>query len=257
MADEITAGQALIELRATSDKLTADMAAVSKLITGELAKVEKEAANVGMAGLAKQIEDVAKATQAAQSQIQNLRFGAIADEVGQLTSALKGAESGVQVTEDLARAESLLEERFAMVRAEIERQASAQRGLIDEETLLERTTLQLEAAQRQHDQALATVRGRAIQAAEGIATLEAEEQASALAAQRAWEATAQLAIEQDRATKEASDLAAAEARTAQGLANLGTAITHAAEETQKANARWAAMKPTLTGVVDAAQAHQY
>ncbi|MBK7978232.1 MAG: hypothetical protein IPK07_34955 [Deltaproteobacteria bacterium] len=254
MADEITAGQALIELRATSDKLTADMAAVSKLITGELAKVEKEAANVGMAGLAKQIEDVAKATQAAQSQIQNLRFGAIADEVGHLTSALKGAESGVQITEDLARAESLLEERFAMVRAEIGRQAEAQRGLVNEEVLLQRTTLQLEAAQRQHDQALATVRGRAIQAAEGIAQLEAEEQASALAATKAWEATAQLAIEQGRATKEATELAAAEARTAQGLANLGTAITHAAEETQKANARWAAMKPTLTGVVDAAQA---
>ncbi len=213
MADQVL-GEALLEIRASNEKLAGDVAKIADTLVSALQKVEKQTESSGLSGLAKEIQEVARATEAAEKQITSLKFAAIADEVGQLTSALKGAESGVQITEDLARAESLLEERFATVRAEIERQASAQRGLIDEEVLLERTTLQLEAAQRQHDQALATVRGRAIQAAEGIAQLEAEEQASALAATKAWEATAQPAIEQDRATKEASELAAAEARAA-------------------------------------------
>ena len=214
MAETLAAGEALIALRATSEKLSADMAAATKLITGELQKIEAQTKNTGLAGLGKQIEDFAKATQAAQAQIQALKFGAIADEVNMLTSALKGADSGVQVAEDLSRAEQLLEERFAAVRAEIQRQAESQRGLVDEEVLLERTTLQLEAAQRQHDTALATVRGRAIQAAEGIAQLAQEEQASALAAQNAWEATARLAIEQDKAEQAARALAAEEQRLA-------------------------------------------
>ena len=207
MADQLAAAEALFELKLAQDQLRADMGAASKLITGELQKIEAQTKNTGLAGLGKQIEDFAKATQAAQAQIQALKFGAIADEVNMLTSALKGADSGVQVAEDLSRAEQLLEERFAAVRAEIQRQAESQRGLVDEEVLLERTTLQLEAAQRQHDTALATVRGRAIQAAEGIAQLAQEEQASALAAQNAWEATARLAIEQDKA-EQASALAA-------------------------------------------------
>lgn len=46
MAETLTAGEALIALRATSDKLSADMAAASSKITSELQKIEKSAASI-------------------------------------------------------------------------------------------------------------------------------------------------------------------------------------------------------------------
>lgn len=214
MAD-LQAGTATAELVIDASdiegQLNATFAQIGKLVSAQEKKIAESS---GFEALGKQIEQFARATAQAESQIRSLRFDAIATEVGQLTSALKGAESGIQVTEDLAKAESLLEERFALVRAEIQRQAEAQRGLVDEEVLLQRTTLQLEAAQRQHDQALATVRGRALQAAEGIAQLEQEEQASAIAAQQSWEAVGKLAIEQQKAEQSARELAAQEAKLA-------------------------------------------
>lgn len=166
---ELEAGTATAEFVIDASGVDAQLRAIFAQIGTIVAKQEKQLAqSTGFDALAKSIDQFAKATAVAEKQIRELKFDAIADEVNNLVSAFKGAESGVQITEDLARAEALLEERFATVRAEIEKQAQSQRGLVDEETLLTRTTLQLEAAQRQHDQALATVRGRAIQAAEGI-----------------------------------------------------------------------------------------
>jgi hypothetical protein len=224
VSDQIL-GSALIELRASQEKLAGDLAKVSDSIISALEKVEKQTANTGLAGLAKEVEQFARETEKAEKQIQALKFDAIASDVSNLVSAFKSAESGVQITEDLARAEALLEERFGMVRAEIQRQADAQRGLVDEETLLTRTTLQLEAAQRQHDQALATVRGKAVQAAEGLSALDDQERAAAASA----------------------------VQTSDGVRNLGEAISHAAAETQKAEERWARLKPSLSGMADAAR----
>ena len=89
MAETLTAGEALIALRATSDKLSADMAAASKLITGELAKVEKSSASIDLSKVFK--EGLAAAT-------------AFAGGVGVVaTAATKLALSSVKTGDEINR----------------------------------------------------------------------------------------------------------------------------------------------------------